>query len=63
MMFHGDVGAEDFGPQAPTSTQVAVQTARNVLTSEVPLTPNTFYIMVGGALAIYLAYTYWYREA
>jgi len=62
-MFAGNVGAEEYGPPVPTSTQLAVQSARDVLTSQVPLTPTTFYIMVGGALALYLAYQYMYSEA
>lgn len=64
-MFAGDagVGAEEFGPPVPTSTQVAVQTGRDILTAEVPMTQTTLLYIAGGAIALYLAYQYLYSEA
>jgi hypothetical protein len=59
-MYKGDLGAEEYGPPAPTSTQLAVQEARDILTSKVPMTSSTFMYMVGGVLAAYLVYQYMY---
>lgn len=69
-MFAGEgrgMGAEDFGPPAPTGTQLAVQQVRDVITSEVkiPGTLNTTTILfaVGGVVAAYFLYQYMYSEA
>ena len=56
------VGAEDYGPPSPTNTQLAVQAGRDVLTSQIPLTPATLYIMVGGVVGIYFLYNYMYAS-
>ena len=55
------VGAEDYGPPAPTTTQVAVQATRDVLTTGIDKT--TVMYIVGGAVAAYLIYNYMYAEA
>ena len=57
-----DLGAEEFGPPAPTMTQLVVQSGRNVLTSQIPLTSTTLYIMVGASLGAYLLYQYMYAS-
>lgn len=59
-MFAGNVGAEEFGPPVPTTTQEIVQTGRDVLTSKVTLNQTNLMYIVGGALAIYLLYHYIY---
>jgi hypothetical protein len=57
------VGQEQFGPTAPTTTQVAVQTVRDIATSRVPLDSTTLLYIAGGAIALYFAYQYMYSEA
>lgn len=55
------VGAEEFGPPEPTTTQVAVQATRDVLTTGIDKT-TVMYIGVG-LLGAYLLYNYMYSEA
>lgn len=69
-MFAGEgkgMGAEDFGPPAPTGTQLAIQQVRDIATSELklPSTLNTTTILfaVGGVVAAYFLYQYMYSEA
>ena len=58
---------EDFGPVAPTGTQLAVQEVRDIVTSDIKI-PSTFststiIYAVGGLALAYLAYNYWYGRA
>jgi hypothetical protein len=55
------VGAEDYGPPTPTTTQVAVQAGRDILTTSINKT--TVMYIAGGVLAAYLLYNYMYSEA
>jgi len=55
------VGAEDYGPPAPTGTQLVVQAGRDVLTTGIDKT--TVMYIAGGVLAAYLLYNYMYSEA
>lgn len=57
------IGAEDFGPPTPTSTQLAVQTVRDIATARVPLEGATLLYIAGGMVAAYLLYNYLYSEA
>lgn len=67
-MFAGDrqMGAElspeEYGPPVPTSTQVAVQTARDVVTSNIPLTKMNVLYIAGGAIALYVAWQYFFKD-
>jgi hypothetical protein len=56
------VGAEEYGPAAPTTTQVAVQTVRDIATSQIPMTSTTLLYVAGGVVAAYLLYQYMYAS-
>jgi hypothetical protein len=61
------LGAEDFGPPAPTGTQLAVQEVRDIVTSDVKIpssfSTSTIIYALGGVALAYLAYQYMYSEA
>ena len=61
-MLNSGLGAEEFGPPVPTTTQLVVQSGRDVLTSQIPLTSTTLYIMVGASLGAYFLYQYMYAS-
>lgn len=59
----GSVGAEDwrYGPPAPTDQQKTGQAILDIAKSEVPLTKNTVYYVIGGAVVVYLAWEYLFK--
>lgn len=63
-MFAGDngIGAEDYGPPTPTDQQKTGQAILDIAKSEVPLTKNTIYYVVGGVIGAYLLYTYFFKD-
>lgn len=56
------VGAEEYGPPTPTSTQQTGQAIRDVVTSNIPLTKTNFLYMAGGAVAVYFAWQYFFKD-
>jgi hypothetical protein len=55
------VGAEEYGPPTPTSTQLTVQAVRDTLTTGIDKT-TVMYIAVG-LIGAYALYNYFYAEA
>jgi len=56
------VGAEDYGPPAPTEQQKTGQAILDIAKSEVPLTKNTIYYVIGGVTAVYFAWEYLFKD-
>lgn len=63
-MFAGDrgVGAEDYGPPTPTEAQKTGQAVVDIVKSDVPLTKTNFLYIAGGAIALYVAWNYFFKD-
>lgn len=56
------MGAEDYGPPAPTEQQKTGQAIIDVVKADIPLTKNNFLYIVGGAIAVYAVWQYWFKD-